>query len=120
MSEMTISGKGSDHTKSCQLRLLRKCLYFFKSFLKVCSIFSKLEIGQVVSLEIEPKSKTLGLLFRRIDLKLPKTVRQMIGKLLAPGSIPELAMRRCDLGKDISCLFSYFPLGPSSLTGVVA
>ena len=36
--------------------------------------------------------------------------------LLTPGSIPELAMRRCVLGKDTLSVFS---IGPSNLPAVV-
>ena len=41
----------------------------------------------------------------------------MIERSLTPGSILELAMRCCVLGKDTLCLF---PLGPSSLPVVEA
>ena len=46
-----------------------------------------------------------------------KSVGLVIKKLLTPGLILELAMRRCVLGKT---LYAYSPLGTSSLPDVVA
>ena len=44
------------------------------------------------------------------------TTGLVIERLLTPGSILELAMRRCVIGKNI---YAYFPLGSSSLPVVV-